>query len=76
MGDALGWIYRKDWFSKPELQAEFKQKNGYDLGVPKNWDQLMDIGKFFQGREVDGKKRYGVAIYTERRVVTSVTAQQ
>ncbi len=66
MGDALGWIYRKDWFSKPELQAEFKQKNGYDLGVPKNWDQLMDIGKFFQGREIDGKKRYGLAIYTER----------
>ena len=66
MADALGWIYRKDWFSKPELQAEFKQKNGYDLGVPKNWDQLMDIGKFFQGREIDGKKRYGLAIYTER----------
>ena len=66
MGDALGWIYRKDWLSKPELQAEFKQKNGYDLGVPKNWDQLMDIGKFFQGREIDGKKRYGLAIYTER----------
>ena len=66
MGDALGWIYRKDWFSRPELQAAFKQKNGYDLGVHKNWDQLMDIGKFFQGREIDGKKRYGLAIYTER----------
>ena len=66
MGDALGWIYRKDWFSKPELQAAFKKKNGYDLGVPKTWDQLMDIGKFFQGRKIDGKKRYGLAIYTER----------
>ena len=66
MADALGWIYRKDWFSRPELQAAFKQENGYDLGVPKNWDQLMDIGKFFQGREIDGKKRYGMAIYTER----------
>ena len=25
MGDALGWVYRKDWFAKPELQAEFKR---------------------------------------------------
>jgi multiple sugar transport system substrate-binding protein len=66
MGDALGWIYRKDWFSRPELRAEFKEKNGYELGVPKNWDQLKDIGEFFQGREIDGKKRYGAAIYTER----------
>ena len=24
MGDALGWVYRKDWFSRPELQAEFQ----------------------------------------------------
>ena len=26
MGDALGWTYRKDWFARPELQAEFKAK--------------------------------------------------
>ena len=66
MGDALGWIYRKDWFSRPELQAEFKQKYGRDLNVPKNWNELKDIGEFFQGREIDGKKVYGMAIYTER----------
>ncbi len=66
MGDALGWVYRKDWFSRPELQKAFKEKYGYDLGVPQNWDQLKDIATFFQGREIDGKKRYGVAIYTER----------
>ena len=66
MGDALGWIYRKDWFSRPELQKEFKEKNGYALDVPKDWNQLKDIGEFFQGREIDGKKVYGMAIYTER----------
>ncbi|MGH6755080.1 MAG: extracellular solute-binding protein, partial [Bradyrhizobium sp.] len=32
MGDALGWVYRKDWFARPELQAEFKAKYGRDLG--------------------------------------------
>ena len=66
MGDALGWVYRKDWFARPELQAEFKKTYGYDLAPPANWNQLMDIGKFFQGREIDGKKVYGMAIYTER----------
>ena len=66
MGDALGWVYRKDWFSKPELQEVFKAEHGRDLGVPSNWNELMDIAKFFQGREIDGETRYGAAIYTER----------
>ena len=38
MGDARGWTYRKDWFSKPELQAEFKEKYGRDLAPPKTSD--------------------------------------
>jgi multiple sugar transport system substrate-binding protein len=66
MGDALGWIYRKDWFARPEIQEAFKAEYGRALDVPKNWDQLMEIAKFFQGREIDGKTVYGAAIYTER----------
>ena len=66
MGDALGWVYRKDWFSRPEIQAEFKKQHGRALDVPKNWTELKEIGEFFQGREIDGKKVYGAAIYTER----------
>jgi multiple sugar transport system substrate-binding protein len=65
-GDVVGWTYRKDWFSRPELQAEFKQKYGHDLAVPKNWDELTRIAEFFQGRVIDGKTVYGAAIYTER----------
>ncbi len=64
--DVVGWTYRKDWFSRPELQAEFKAKYGYDLGVPEDLAQLKDIAQFFQGREIDGKTVYGAAIYTER----------
>ena len=66
MGDALGWTYRKDWFAKPELQAEFKQKYGRDLAPPTTWDELKEIAEFFQGRDIDGKKVYGAAIFTER----------
>ena len=66
MGDANAWFYRKDWFAKPELQAEFKEKHGRDLAAPKTWPELIETAKFFQGKEIDGKKVYGAAIFTER----------
>ena len=66
MGDAVGWTYRKDWFARPEIQSAFKAKYGRDLAVPKTLDELKQIAEFFQGREIDGKKVYGAAIYTER----------
>lgn len=65
-GDVVGWSYRKDWFARPELQAEFKQKYGHDLAVPKTFAELKDIAEFFQKRQIDGKTVYGAAIYTER----------
>jgi len=64
--DVVGWTYRKDWFSRPELQKEFKAKYGYDLGVPSSLEHLKDIAQFFQKRKIDGKTVYGAAIYTER----------
>ncbi len=66
MGDANGWFYRKDWFSKPEIQAEFKEKTGRDLTAPTTWDELIETSTFFSGREIDGNKVYGSAIFTER----------
>jgi multiple sugar transport system substrate-binding protein len=66
MADAVGWTYRKDWFSKPELRAEFKQKYGRELEPPKTWNELLQVAKFFTGKEIDGKKVYGTYIYTER----------
>ena len=66
MGDAVGWTYRKDWFSRPALQAEFKAKHNRDLAPPKTWAEMKEVAAFFQGREIDGKKVYGAAIFTER----------
>ena len=66
MGDANGWVYRKDWFSRPALRSEFKSKYGRDLEPPKTWTEMKDIAEFFQGRDIDGKRVYGAAIFTER----------
>jgi len=65
-GDVVGWTYRKDWFDRPELQAEFKEKHGRALDAPKTLEELKQIAEFFQEREIDGKKVYGASIYTER----------
>jgi multiple sugar transport system substrate-binding protein len=61
-GDAVGWAYRKDWFTDPTEMANFKAKYGYDLGVPKDLKALRDIAEFFYRPD---QKRYGVAIYTD-----------
>ena len=66
MADAVGWTYRKDWFAKPDLRAEFKAKYNRELEPPKTWDELIEVSKFFTGKEIDGKKVYGSYIFTER----------
>jgi multiple sugar transport system substrate-binding protein len=65
-GDVVGWTYRKDWFERPEIAEAFQAEYGRELGVPETMAELMDIAKFFQGREIDGNTVYGAAIYTER----------
>jgi multiple sugar transport system substrate-binding protein len=66
MGDALGWVYRRDWFERPEIREAFQAEYGRDLTPPATWTELMEVAKFFQGREIDGETRYGAAHYTER----------
>ena len=66
MGDALGWTYRKDWFARPEIRAEFRQRFNRDLDAPKTQTELREIAQFFQGRQIDGRTVYGAAIFTER----------
>lgn len=66
MGDAAGWTYRKDWFSRPDIRSAFKAQYNRELVPPTTWTELYEVAKFFQGREIDGKKVYGAAIFTER----------
>uniref|UniRef100_A0A2A3JRU3 ABC transporter substrate-binding protein n=1 Tax=Alloyangia mangrovi TaxID=1779329 RepID=A0A2A3JRU3_9RHOB len=61
----LYW-FRYDWFTDPDIMAEFKEKYGYDLGVPVNWSAYEDIAEFFTGREIDGKKVFGSMDYGKK----------
>jgi len=63
----LYW-FRKDWFDRPDLQKRFKEKYGYDLGVPVNWSAYEDIADFFTNdvKEIDGVRVYGHMDYGKR----------
>ena len=54
----LYW-FRYDWFTDPEIMADFEEENGYPLGVPVNWAAYEDIAEFFTGREIDGQEVFG-----------------
>jgi len=63
----LYW-FRKDWFDREDLQAQFKEIYGYDLGVPVNWSAYEDIAEFFTEhvKEIDGTRVYGHMDYGKR----------
>ncbi len=61
----LYW-FRYDWFNDPEIQAEFKEQYGYDLGVPVNWSAYEDIAEFFTGKTIDGVEVYGNMDYGKK----------
>ena len=47
----LYW-FRYDWFNDEINKTDFKEKFGYDLGVPVNWSAYEDIAEFFTGRDL------------------------
>jgi len=63
MNAFAGTVYRKDWFTDPTEQANFKKKYGYDLKTPMEWytaamasgnvkddwttDKARDVAEFF-----------------------------
>ncbi len=61
--DAIGFVYRRDWFEDAAEQVVFKTKYGRQLGAPDTWEELRDIAEFFHRPE---QKRYGVSLLTGR----------
>ena len=70
-------FYRKDLFENADEQAAFKAKYGYDLAVPKTWQQYRDAAEFFTRKAGDKlagaaltKDFAGVAMTGKRHVAT------
>ncbi len=63
----LYW-FRYDWFTDPDIKARFKEKYGYELGVPVNWSAYEDIANFFTNdvREIGGVRVYGHMDYGKK----------
>ena len=61
--DALGFVYRRDWFEDPAEQAAFKAKYGRALQPPDTWQEFRQVAGFFQRPD---EKRYGCALLTGR----------
>ncbi|AVI63265.1 ABC transporter substrate-binding protein [Halomonas sp. GFAJ-1] len=63
----LYW-FRYDWFQREDLQEQFREIYGYDLGVPTNWTAYEDIAEFFTVHvgEIDGTRVYGHMDYGRR----------
>ena len=63
----LYW-FRYDWFTDPDIMGRFKEKYGYDLGVPVNWSAYEDIAHFFTEDvgELNGQKVYGHMDYGKK----------
>ncbi|MCE9684457.1 ABC transporter substrate-binding protein [Halomonas alkalisoli] len=63
----LYW-FRYDWFQREDLQEQFRDIYGYDLGVPTNWTAYENIAEFFTEHvgEIDGVQVYGHMDYGRR----------
>ncbi len=63
----LYW-FRYDWFQREDLQTAFRERYGYELGVPVNWSAYEDIAEFFSVhvKEVDGEPVYGHMDYGKK----------
>lgn len=56
LNDADGQVlyYRRDVLNDPKWRTGFKRKYGYELPAPpKTWQQVLDISRFFKGKNWD-----------------------
>ncbi|MEE4302051.1 MAG: ABC transporter substrate-binding protein [Pseudomonadales bacterium] len=63
----LYW-FRADWFAREDLRTQFRERYGYELGVPVNWSAYEDIAEFFTEYvgEIDGQRVYGHMDYGKK----------
>ena len=61
--DAIGFVYRRDWFTDLGEQEAFAARYGRPLVPPDTWEEFRDLAEFFHRPE---QKRYGCSLLTGR----------
>ena len=61
--DAIGFVYRRDWFEDAAEKQAFEARYDRPLAVPDTWDEFRDLAEFFHRPD---EKRYGCALLTGR----------
>jgi multiple sugar transport system substrate-binding protein len=51
-GNLYVWMTRKDLIENPTYRSQFKSEYGYDLGVPKTFKELLEMGTFFYKNDI------------------------
>lgn len=59
--------YRKDYFEDPELRAKFKEMFGRELTPPEDWDEFVEVAKFFtKSYNPDSPTEYGTTLMAKK----------
>jgi multiple sugar transport system substrate-binding protein len=68
--DADGQVlyYRRDLLQDPSHQKAYKDATGKELEVPKTWEDLRDIAKYFTGKPLGGNSETGHGISMHLKV--------
>ena len=68
-GDVAMLYYRKDALENPDYRRRFREKYGFDLRVPRTWDEFIKVAEFFTGWTwgPTGKPGYGFQTSTWER---------
>lgn len=57
---AMGLLYRKDLLADEKNKTDFKAKYGFDLEVPKTWDEYLKQVEFFTKDGINGVVNQGL----------------
>jgi len=68
--DADGQVlyYRRDLLTDPAHMEAYKTETGNDLGVPRTWEELTAIAKYFNGKPLGGDEETGSGISMHLKV--------
>lgn len=65
--NVLTMAYREDYFQDPDIQARFQEQTGRELTPPEDWDEYLEVTKFFtKSHNPDSPTEYGATLMAKK----------